>query len=331
MTAGRPDGGERREAEAIAWLVRLNSGEAGESDWRAHGDWLADEPENAAIYARVEALWTEIDSHSDALAHALDREDAAAVVPVRRAAPTRRNGWAWAAAAAMAIAFAAAGGSAFLASRPAVYRTEPGQTRTIALGDGTRIDMNGGSRLSVRYDRGARRVSLADAEAAFDVAKDPARPFLITAGDQRIRVVGTAFDVAHQNGGLVVTVQRGVVEVARLSRDGRALDVARVGAGYQLSRPRGVAEARIAAVDPAEALAWRQHRLVFHGEPLSQVVQALNRAFATPVEVQGPAASLTFTGVLVLDDEDAVIRRLQDFLAIDVDRSGDAIVIRSRS
>jgi transmembrane sensor len=331
MTDRRPEGGENREAQAIAWLVRLNSGEAGADDWRALEDWLASDPANTAALARVETVWTDLDDQAEALKAGLDAADAARVVPLT---PRQRSGrplpkWA-AAAAAVALAAGGAGLFGFVQTRPVSYQTARGEVRRIALADGTRIDMNGASRLAVRFDRKTRNVRMADAEASFDVTKDPRRPFLIAAGDQRIRVVGTAFDVIHHDGRVVVTVRRGVVEVARAGADGGLGDVARVPAGYQLVRNAGESGAVIKAVDPDEAFAWRERRLIYHDQPLQTVAADLNRAFAVPVEVRGPARDLRFSGVLVLDDEAAVIRRLQAFLPVDADRSDGAIVLVSR-
>jgi transmembrane sensor len=332
MTAGQPDGAEQREDEAIGWIVRLNSGEATEADWRAHADWLAADPAHVRAYADAEALWVEVDDQADGLRRGLEALDAAPIVvpmPSRPRPARRRLGVGWAVAAAAAGLVVITGGYAWFSGRPTTYQTAPGQSRAIALSDGSRIDLNGASRLSVRYDRKARRVALADAEAAFDVAKDPDRPFLISAGDQRIRVVGTAFDVDRTGDRLTVTVRRGVVEVSSL--DGRGGAPARIPAGYQFRRDGAGGVASLRAVDPNDAFAWREHRLVFHGESLAQVAQALSRAFATPVQAEGPAASLPFTGVLVLDDEDAVLRRLQSFLPIQADRSGNAIVLKPRT
>jgi transmembrane sensor len=168
------------------------------------------------------------------------------------------------------------------------------------------------------------------AEAMFDVTHDPARPFLITAGAQRIRVVGTAFDVASHDGRLTVTVRRGVVEVGRPGPDGTLGDVTRVPAGFQLIRRDDDRSTQISAVDPDEAFAWRERRLVYHDQSLEAVASDLSRAFAVPVAVRGPARKLTFSGVLVLDDEDAVVRRLQAFVPIEVDRSSGEIVLSSR-
>ncbi|MDR3512979.1 MAG: FecR domain-containing protein [Caulobacteraceae bacterium] len=333
MTEDRPKRGEEREEQAVAWLVRLNSGEAGADDWRALEDWLAADPANLAAYERVEMLWADLGDEAEDLRRSLDAADPGpTVVPLvrpQRPAP-RAPALRWAAAAALAIVAGGAGLFAYVHGRPTDYRTAPGQIQHIALADGSRIDLNGASRLAVGFDRAARRVKMDDAEASFDVTKDPSRPFLISAGAQRIRVVGTAFDVIHHGGELVVTVRRGVVEVARSGEGGQVSDVARVPAGFQLVRRAGEAGTVIRAVDPDEAFAWREGRLIYHDRSLAAVVGDLNRAFPVPIEVQGPARDLRFSGVLVLDDETAVIRRLQAFLPVDAHRSQDEIVLNSR-
>lgn len=335
MTEGRSEGPDNRDDQAIAWLVRLNSGEASGEDWRALEAWLAADPRNLASLTRVEALWAELDDQSLALKRGLDVAGAPSNVVAfapraRPAAKPARAAWWAASAAAVALAIGGAGLFANLKARPAAYRTAPGQIAHIALPDGSRIDLNGASSLTVGYDRKARRVTMADAEAAFDVTKDPRRPFLIAAGDARIRVVGTAFDVVHQGERLVVTVRRGVVEVGRARPGGQVADVIRVPAGYQLVRDDDRAPTQVTAVDPDEAFAWRQGRLICRDESLGQVVGALNRAFPVPIETRGAAAELRFSGVLVLDDEDAVVRRLQAFLPIEADRSHDRIALVSR-
>jgi transmembrane sensor len=337
MTQERPDRDEARSEQAIAWLVRLNSGEATGEDWRGLEAWLAADPANLAEYARIEALWAELDDRAAPLRAGLADAEApgsnvVAFTPrPRKAARKPRPAWsAAAAAAALALAVGGVGLIGYLRARPATYQTAPGQTEQIALADGTKIALNGGSTIAVGLDARARRVSMGDAEAAFDVTKDPRRPFLIAAGDARIRVVGTAFDVVHQGERLVVTVRRGVVEVGRARPGGQVADVIRVPAGYQLVRDDDRAPTQVTAVDPDEAFAWRQGRLICRDESLGQVVGALNRAFPVPIETRGAAAELRFSGVLVLDDEDAVVRRLQAFLPIEADRSHDRIALVSR-
>lgn len=342
MTDGRPAEDEARIDLAIAWLARVNSGEAGGDDWRALEAWLAEDAANLAAYARVEMLWAEVGELAGPLRaglEALEREPAEPVPNVIAFTPRPRKvaarrpafaGWRAAAAAALVLAVGGAGAFGLMRLQPTTYQTAPGRTQQIALADGTRIDLNGGSKIAVRFDSKARRVSMANAEAAFDVTHDPQRPFLIAAGGERIRVVGTAFDVVHDGARVVVTVRRGVVQVARAGDGGALDDVQRVPAGWQMVAEAGRPAQLVKVADPDEAFAWLQGRLVFRDRPLSEVASALNRAFPTPVEARGPAADLRFSGVLVLDDENAVVRRLQAFLPVEADRSQDRIVLVSR-
>jgi ferric-dicitrate binding protein FerR (iron transport regulator) len=91
------------------------------------------------------------------------------------------------------------------------------KTRTI-LPDGSTVWLNAGS--SIQYEPGfngpLREVSLRG-EAFFDVVKMPSRPFIVHAGDLRIRVLGTAFNVKSYDEDKTVetTLIRGLVQITR--------------------------------------------------------------------------------------------------------------------
>ena len=148
--------------QAADWHVRLGSDLAGDADWLAFEAWLAESPAHGRAYDGVEALWS-----------ALDELPSSAMSNLRtlRTRP-RLEVWLGLAAAglvaALALAFTLMGPS-HLDS----YVTARGEQRQIALADGSRLVLNGGSRLTVRLSRHERRVVMADAEALFDVAKDP--------------------------------------------------------------------------------------------------------------------------------------------------------------
>ncbi|MEO8113820.1 MAG: FecR domain-containing protein, partial [Phenylobacterium sp.] len=206
-------------AEAADWLARLEGGAAGGDDWLAFETWLAASPAHTAAYVRLEGLWVELDADCTAILEALDAAPAMALP--RRARPSSastpsRRAWlraGWAVAASLAVAVAGLGYMRTRETVPVVYETANGETSQVTLADGTRIRLNGGSRISVRLDRGQRRVEMADAEATFDVAHDPSRPFRIAVGDREVRVVGTEFNLRRRSGRIALTVRRGVVDV----------------------------------------------------------------------------------------------------------------------
>ncbi len=84
-------------------------------------------------------------------------------------------------------------------------------TRT--LPDGSVVDLNAGANLAVEYSPTGRRVRLLTGEAHFAVAKDPARPFVVSAGTVEVRAVGTAFNVRFAPVAVQVLVTEGQVAV----------------------------------------------------------------------------------------------------------------------
>lgn len=321
-------------AEAAAsWFVRLEGDAASADDWAKFERWLQAAPAHMRAFERLERLSAELDAMSGDLAAALEAPRAAPRRdrgdPRRTAIP--RRAWLAGGGAAIAASFAAfvVLQSQQTAEAPAtVYRAAPGQTRIVRLADGTLVRLNAASTLSVSFARDARRVTLADAEAAFDVTHDPKRPFLIAVGDSQVRVVGTEFNLRHRGGSTELTVRRGVVEVRPSSA---ASQPYRVAAGQRYARQDGSATAAITPVDPDDAFAWTQGQLVYRDRPLSEVAADLSRRFGAPVSVaDAKTAQIRFTGVLVTDNQAAVLRRLESFAPVKAVRTADGVVLKGR-
>jgi transmembrane sensor len=208
------------------------------------------------------------------------------------------------------------------------FATAKGEHRTVKLADGSTLELNAGTRLSVTLGRHDRHVVMPEGEAVFDVAADKARPFLIAAGDRTVRVVGTRFDVRRRAGLLSVTVERGVVEVQ--PSEGAAGRTFRLHPGQRLDHVEGAASVQVSAADPQQVFSWKSGRLIYRDQPLGDVVADLNQQFARPIRIEDPALAQTrVSGVLVLDDQAAVIRRLALLAPIKALPSADGIVLRS--
>lgn len=315
--------------QAVAWLVRVQSDQAGPDDWAALAAWLEESPAHLAAYDAVERGSAEIDALRRDIAAELARPTAE-VVPFRpRPRPLRSRRLAVPAAAAAAAILALTGllGWQAGAGRAAVFQTGRGQTRSLTLADGTRIRLDAASQISVRMGPFDRQVTMGDAEASFDVAHQAGRPFLIRVGDEQVRVVGTEFNIRHYDGRSVVTVRRGVVLVSQASGQGRA--VARLTKGEAVSHRDGSDVFTTARVDPDAAFAWTDGRLVADGQRLEDIVAYLNRRYAQPIRVEGSAADRRFSGVLVMgDDESTTVRTLSRLLSLRQDRKNGAFVLR---
>lgn len=296
--------------EAAAWVSRLQRDDLGESDGVEFDAWLMSSPEHSPAYRRALAIWQEFDARAEGVLANLSRASRGGAA---RHATTRRwlvgaGGFGIAAGLALAVL-------PTVSDKPAVrtLATARGRRQRFTLADGTVVDLNAETRMRVAFDRSERHVAMEEGEAIFDVVSDKSRPFTVAAGERTVRVVGTQFDVRNRGGELTVTVARGKVEV-RPSASARRLYTLTPGQRLDVSAA-GVERASF--VDPQEAFSWRAGRLVYRGQPLSDVVADLNRQFPEQIEIgDRELDAIPITGVIVLDDPRAVTARLSLMLPI---------------
>lgn len=130
-----------------------------------------------------------------------------------------------------------------------------GTSAAVALEDGSEIVAAPGARLErVSTSPEEMRVALRDGSATFEVARNPARTFVVEADDVEVRVVGTRFVVRRELGGVVeVRVERGAVDVVVRG------EVHRLRAG-ELRRVEPLVEASVEAPPPEELTPTRTRR-----------------------------------------------------------------------
>ena len=170
-----------RRREAASWFATLNQKRVAASDITAFSQWRRT-PANAEAYARIETMWEAAGSlKGDAdiaalTAGARARADASRKLQGRLAKGLLPIG-AVAAVAAVVV------GVTMWSARPLSYETGLGERRIVVLADGSKVTLDTESRITVRLTGRRRAVELASGQAFFDVEGDPARPFVVTAGD----------------------------------------------------------------------------------------------------------------------------------------------------
>jgi transmembrane sensor len=323
---------ERRVAEAAAWKSRLDSPDAAASEFLAFEAWLGG-PGARRSFDRIDTLASDIEVNRDIIGQAMVREDAERIAQLESAArrsDNRRRLILGGVGVGIGALAAAAVGGVFWAPQLgwSDYVTVKGETRSIKLADGTSVRLNSASAIRVKISGKTRRVLMGGGEAAFDVAHDTARPFLVAVGDNQIRVVGTEFNVLNASGRVAVTVRRGIVEVSGAPKG--HYDIARLTAGDQLAISAGGVVRRANAAEGA--FAWQSGRLVYDGATLAELVSDLNRYYSGPIRVEGEdAAALKFSGVLALDGREQVVRRLEAFLPVEAVAADGEIILRAHA
>lgn len=276
---------EQIRQEALEWA--LASQEADFAGWDALTGWLeADARHNQAYEAVIGAGTWMADLIAAVPALPQPANDETPALPSR--ARGWRRGYLALAAALLAILLIP-----LWQMRPQPYSitTPNGQTRTIALEDGSRILVNGGTRLAL--DRSEPRFArLERGEAMFIVRHDEADPFVVEAGDVRLVDAGTAFNVVRSGDGLDVAVSEGAVIVNPKAENVRLTP----GRRAQIDGANG----RITLSDVAtrEIGGWRSGQIAFADAPLAEVAQALERTLGASVTVSPDLAGARFSGIL---------------------------------
>ncbi|SEO38713.1 FecR family protein [Luteibacter sp. UNC138MFCol5.1] len=299
------------EHTAADWWTRLRDPSLPDAELLAWSEWLEADPRHADAFEQASALAESIAAMGGAERRAfVDR-----YVPATATAPARARRPRFALALAAGVALAVVGAGAFLALKPrtqdvsASYASERAGHRDIALPDGSSIELGGASSVTARYGRDERMVDLDAGEAFFRVAHAE-RPFIVNAGPLRIRDLGTAFNVRRTGERVTVTVTEGRVRVSPMAAQSDAGTV-ELGAGREVSFDPETQAMRILDVDPANAVAWRGHRLEFVNEPLASVVENVNRYSKRPVRLADPTlGKLTFTGTVEVDTIDSWVAAL---------------------
>ncbi|MES1943283.1 anti-FecI sigma factor FecR [Salinisphaera sp. PC39] len=303
------------EDQALAWYLRLKDPGAGGEDWLRFEDWLAADDRHGAAYGRVDALWQRLETPAREVAARQSRPR-----PCRRHARHRR--WARMAVAASLVLTLAAGGTLWR-DPGLIHRlgsdvaTRAGESRTLALADGSELFLDFDSAADIDLSGDVRRVELHRGRAWFDVA--PAgRPFVIASGGARVRVTGTRFGVARGTAGVEVTVEEGRVEVG--GERGGADNARTLGVGEQTTVAAGrVGDLR--RVDPAIELAWARGLVLFDRAGAGEVAEQLQRMLPGRVILdRSDFDDLSLSGSFPANDPQALLAALEKNYGVRVER-----------
>ena len=190
-------------------------------------------------------------------------------------------------AAALIVIFIAA--AIWVMYRPTVIETAAGEQRSVQLADGSVVELNSGTRLSLTSqfentllgESDARRVRL-DGEAFFTVAESP-RPFIVETRSALVRVTGTEFNVRARDDdaepGTQVTLVQGEVVVSALDDAAEAVTLDAPGAIARVGVAPGQLSSGRAAADLDHVLAWRRQGFAFIDTPVDVILDELERRF----------------------------------------------------
>jgi len=181
--------------------------------------------------------------------------------------------------------------------------TPRGGTYQIILPDGTKVWLNAATVLqfsaNLNGEQGERNVKLVAGEAYFEVFKDRSHPFVVQTGNQRIRVLGTHFNVNTYTKETRTTLLEGSVRVflgdpgLRRDADTDINDVV-LKPGQQ-----SINNGHLLTVKPADTdleLAWKNGKIEFLDADIQSIMQMLERWYNVQAVYQGTPPTTLFSG-----------------------------------
>ncbi len=308
-------------AEAAAWLASLGGPYRTPELEARFGRWLAECEPHRIAWERVSDAWD--------LAGGLARRIEPPEETTESERPRRRGMLALAAAAAVMLGTAAT--LIFHFWHDGAVSTGTGERRVLVLQDGTRITLNTGTRVLVRYDAQARRVRLERGEALFEVKRAPSWPFIVTAGGREIRALGTAFEVRRYGEEQVsVTLVEGRISVAPAG-EGIGPPMEKVTVLASPGQRVTFAPHQAPTLDRPvlqQVIAWQSGEVVFDDTLLSDAVREMNRYSERRIVIEDPsAAALHVSGLFQAGDSAEFAQGVAETFGLRAEDRGDRIVL----
>jgi len=309
---------------AADWFARMHSPEAADAR-DAFAQWYAD-PAHATAYDHLIRTWDQSKFLANAPIGRARNLDLA-----RPGNDHRRTVFALAAGILLAVALGVAGiGGLFRVGWRAngtpiatEIASSGDRQRMVGLSDGSRVILDRSSRLDLAFTGTERRLRLIAGRARFDVAHDPARPFVVEARGGSVIAHGTMFDVTIASRGIEVVLLRGAVEVRDPAWRATSQHVRHLRAGQKVAFTSGGMTEPVAAT--RADMEWRRAMIEFDATPLGDAVAAFSQSAGPRIVVEGAATrQLRVTGAFRRDDPEGFAATLAATFGLEVRRNSDA-------
>lgn len=299
-------------AEAAAWVARLHGPNRTREVEAGLRRWLADDPAHPLAFDLLTETW---ERSARLRRRPIEQAETWGLLGFRLSFPR-------ALLATLAIAAIAVASTVYYLHSN-VISTGIGELRTLTLGDGTRVYMNSSTRLVVQYTKALRQVRLESGEAFFNVTRNPARPFVVTADARQIRALGTQFDVRAESRTLAVILLEGKITVTPIAQLATSESVPGSGsAAGPGGPPLPSAASQVFTLTPGERLtfapadlpridrpqiefvmAWERGQIMLDNTSLAAAVAEMNRYSRGAIVIDDPAAaSIRVSGVFQAGD-----------------------------
>jgi transmembrane sensor len=201
------------------------------------------------------------------------------------------------------------------------------ELKIVKLPDGSTISLNAGSKISYRKGFGkTHRNMTIKGEAYFEVEKNKALPFVISANEASIEVVGTKFNVKAYPSvkEIKVLVTEGTVKLFQTKNPSNKTTLV---AGESGSYAETSDSVRKSAVSNLNDIAWKTLVVDFNNTNLLEVAGILENTYHVPLEIDPKVQNCLITVHFEKQDLVSILKVLKSTLDLKITTENDRIKI----
>jgi transmembrane sensor len=165
-----------------------------------------------------------------------------------------------------------------------------GTRSVLTLADGSKVWLNSGSRLTYpdKFINHQRIVKLVG-EAYFEVHSDKSQPFIVETKSVSVTATGTKFNVQAytKNDKISVSLASGKVAVKKLNYANNNSVIADLTPNQNLIYDQVSNQKMIKNEDVYRYIAWKDGKLIFRNESLSEIALKISHLYNVEIELQG--------------------------------------------
>ena len=306
---------------AAHWCMRLHAVDCSAEERLAFEQWRDAHPLHAFEYEAMLEIWD--------VAEHLPRPVTPPSVPLNKPLHAWRRYAIAASVCALALPLAAYSGWN-LGWLPNSYQhfEATDNVRQVTLKDGSQVELNLNTELTFSNYKDERRVTLKKGEAFFQVSHDLSHPFVVRAGEGKIRVTGTRFNVwLYEDQVRVNLIEGSVLVTSNAALPGDGL---RLGPAMQAQYRHGDYTPQISQTYANNnALAWRSGKLVLDNLALNEALPLINRYLSKPLKLaDASTGAIRVGGVYNIKELGGLVNTLPKVLPVYLTRNteGDPVI-----
>ncbi len=176
-----------------------------------------------------------------------------------------------------------------------------GSRALVQLSDGSEVYLNYGSKLKYPQSfSGDTREVILTGEGFFNVAHNPEKPFIVKAGNLKIKALGTAFNaLAYPDEDIIETTLINGKVVLEHDANGQTKTIGSMVPGEHVKYNKRESTISYSKGSVERYIAWKDGKLVFEDATLTQVLDRLSRMFNVDFEVDDSIKDFPYTVTFV--------------------------------